>query len=130
MMSFFKTFVLVCFTLVYSVTICGFSITSHYCCGKLKSISLFTPKSCCKSEKQSNGCCHNKTTFFKLKETQIQSPEAHDFQQVIAIIEPINSFLFQTNTSFTFKKVLSKIYDPPPLHIKTSVFIKNRTLII
>lgn len=41
----------------------------HYCAGKLKSVSLFKVKDCCKSKGKANKCCKNKTVVLKVKDS-------------------------------------------------------------
>lgn len=46
----------------------GFSISSHYCHGKLASSSFFVEKDSCCSTNDSNSCCKDKTEIFQLDE--------------------------------------------------------------
>ncbi len=128
-MMILKSYILICLTVIYSIASSGFSITSHYCGGKLIKVSLIPPKSCCKDGSSSKGCCHNETKVCKLNDTHLQNHELHYFQPIIAIVEPIEYSFFQ-KTDILFSRVTPKEYHPPPLHLKTPIFIKNRVLII
>jgi hypothetical protein len=129
-MMILKSYILICLTVIYSIASSGFSITSHYCGGKLIKVSLLPPKSCCKDGESSKGCCHNETKVCKLNDTHLQNHEFQNFQPIIAIVEPKENSFFQKTDIFLFRKVTPKVYHPPPLHLKTPIFIKNRVLII
>jgi hypothetical protein len=119
---------LICLTVIYAIASSGFSITSHYCCGKLIKVSFLPPKSCCKDDESSKGCCHNETKVFKLKDTQFLKHELQDFQPIIAIVAQEENTFFQKANILFFNTVVSKVYHPPPLHTKVPVFIKYRVL--
>ncbi len=129
-MKYFKLVILALVVLIYSVASTGLLVKAHYCCGDLKSISLVTPKSCCGKSEKSKGCCHNETKYFKVKDKQIQGDESFNESPALAAMLPIE-FNIHSNTVFSEKEISgSKIYDPPPLHLKTPLFIRNRVLII
>jgi transcriptional regulator with XRE-family HTH domain len=83
-----------------------------------------------KDGESSKGCCHNETKVCKLNDTHLQNHEFQNFQPIIAIVEPKENSFFQKTDIFLFRKVTPKVYHPPPLHLKTPIFIKNRVLII
>lgn len=129
-MKFFKVTILAFFILIYAVISTGVVVKEHFCCGELKSISLVTPKSCCGKSETSKGCCHNETKYFKLKDKQVQCDESDVIQPLFAIVEIQD---FKISFSAPVSEAIctdSKIYDPPPLNLKTPLFIKNRVLII
>lgn len=129
-MKYFKLAILSIVVLIYSVASTGLLVKAHYCCGDLKSISLVTPKSCCGKNEKSKGCCHNETKYFKVKDKQIQSDEIGEVSPVLAVIHPVEIYVSAQTYSTAIDESNSKIYDPPPLHFKTPIFIKNRVLII
>ena len=129
-MKSFRLTIILFFVLIYSVTSTGLSVKAHYCCGELKSVSLFTPRSCCGKSEKSKGCCHDETKYFKVKDSQLQIDKFAEIQPLLVIIEPIEfHFLIRTDVPKD-RTSYSRIYDPPPLHVKTPIFIKNRVLII
>jgi|APLak6261665767_1056052.scaffolds.fasta_scaffold00032_37 hypothetical protein len=129
-MKFFKVSILAFFILIYSVASTGLLVKVHYCCGDLKSISLITPKSCCGKSEKSKGCCHNETKYFKVKDKQVQSDESGEMQPLVAIVESIDFQIIYIDIKPEVRISNPLIYDPPPLHVKTPLFIKNRVLII
>jgi hypothetical protein len=129
-MKFFKLFIIVFFILIYSVASTGLLVKVHYCCGDLISVSLITPKSCCGKSFKIKGCCHNETKYIKVKDKQVLNNESDDVQPILAVIESIEFQLIYIPLDLKRSNINSLIYDPPPIHIKTPIFIKNRALII
>lgn len=118
------------FAAVYLVTSTGVMVNYHFCCGKLKSVTLSVPNSCCKDGESTKGCCKNVAKYFKVKDKQLASEKKAEFGPVFVFVpekainfSPIYSVLNPEESVFV-------IYDPPPLHCKTPIFIKNRRLLI
>lgn len=91
---------------------------------------MITPKSCCGKSEKSKGCCHNETKYFKVKDKQVQSDESGEMQPLVAIVESIDFQIIYIDIKPEVRISNPLIYDPPPLHVKTPLFIKNRVLII
>lgn len=125
-----KHLLILFFAGVYLVTSTGVMVNYHFCCGKLKSVSFSVPDSCCKSGESTKGCCTNVSKYFKVKDKQLAGDQKVEFSPIIAfvpekagIFSPIFSVLNPEESVFI-------IYDPPPLHGKTPLFIKKRHLLI
>ncbi len=130
-MNVLKSVILYFLIVVYSTISFGFSVKSHFCCGKLKSISLTVPKKCCGESNKSKGCCHDETKFLKIKDSQVKNSDSSDFlSETVAIFEPTYFFEFKSFFSYNYKVPNTKIYDPPPLNVKTPLFVKNKVFII
>lgn len=54
-------------TWFYFITMMNITVNCHFCCGELKSVSIFgKAKSCCGNMK---GCCHDKKVTYKVKDS-------------------------------------------------------------
>ncbi len=65
-----KKVITLAFLFLFLITNSGFSITRHYCGGKLASINLFSTDAhpCpCGKKAMKKGCCKNETTTIKAK---------------------------------------------------------------
>lgn len=58
------------FSIFYFVVASGFSLSLHYCAGKLKSVSLFQNMDggCCGSTKKSMDCCKDRSLVYKVSD--------------------------------------------------------------
>jgi hypothetical protein len=128
-----KSFILI-FALLYFVVSSGFTINTHFCGGKLKTVSLFnqTEKGCCGSKKASKGCCHDTKSFIKVKDVQESNNNSVLASKQIKISDfnslgyNILSVIYLTsNVAITSKKVP----DPPTLY-KPQIFIELHSLLI
>lgn len=115
---------------VYMLPTIGFSVTTHYCGGKLSTISLFSfGVDCCKCGKKSmkKNCCTNKVTRVKLKDNQSIIKKISfsrvNFSKGQRYI-PTTSFLFTR----TYLQKKSVFYHPPgfchlkPVYLLNEVF--------
>ena len=125
-----KPILILFFAGVYLVTSTGVMVNFHFCCGKLKSVSFSVPNSCCKDGESTKGCCKNVSKYFKVKDKQLAGDQKVEFGPVFSLVpekalnfSPIYSVLSPEESVFS-------IYDPPPLHGKTPLFIKKRHLLI
>ena len=119
---------------MYFIVSSGFTINTHFCGGKLKTVSLFnqTEKSCCGSKKASKGCCHDTKSFIKVKDVQESNNNSVLTSKQIKIAE-FNSLVYDilsviyegSEVSITSKKVP----DPPTLY-KPQIFIELHSLLI
>lgn len=60
--------------IVFLFSSSGFSINTHYCNGKIKSINISfsdNHKSCCGKKKMDKDCCKNKTEIVKINDNYI-----------------------------------------------------------
>ena len=114
----------------YLIVSSGFTINYHYCGGKLKKVSLisFDEKGCCGSKKKSKGCCHDKTSFVKIKD----SHKANDFVKAPVnfpvLMKPESFLLFVILPTDNSNSVVSNYHAPPvlydnPLYLKHRVFL-------
>lgn len=125
-----KKVTIIFLSVFYLIFASGFTLSAHYCGGKLKAISIFSnhEDGCCGMKKMSKGCCKNKTTIIKVQENhqaakvaQVGNPTAH----FLAIISTQLSFNLPVNTE---AKTTSNYYAPPvfydnPLYLKHRVFL-------
>lgn len=125
-----KHLLILFFAGVYLVTSTGVMVNYHFCCGKLKSVSFSIPDSCCKDGESAKGCCKNVAKYFKVKDKQLAGEKKAEFGPMFIFVpekainfSPIYSVLNPEESVFV-------IYDPPPLHDKTPLFIKKRHLLI
>lgn len=125
-----KHILILFFAGVYLVTSTGVMVNYHFCCGKLKSVSFSVPNSCCKDGESTKGCCKNVSKYFKVKDKQLADAKKIEFGPMFTFVQartmnfsPIYSVLNREESVFV-------IYDPPPLHGKTPLFIRNRHLLI
>lgn len=120
--------ILLCFC--YISVAFGFTVHSHYCGGKLKSIALskISEEGCCGSEEESAGCCSDKEDAFKLKEDHRNSPTIsiapQDFS--FSVVETILYFeLPELNTLFSISN-----YHAPPVFYDNPIYLKNQVFLI
>ena len=128
-----KGIIILLFSFFYLIISSGFTVHKHYCCGKLRTISLSEhkdEKGCCKGKMKKKGCCHEKTTWVKVKDKQLENDDVKliigsfdvskqvDFNQLIKLTSHAKKINAPTN------------YHAPPLFTNTPIFIKNREIII
>jgi len=101
--------------LLWTISTTGFTISKHYCCDRLVSVSINNEaKSCCDSE---NGCCHNENERFELKDDFISA------QELEKVSIPEHEILFPIIYSFISNIPFLNNYEinnnieshPPPL---------------
>ena len=118
---------------LYLIPTIGFSVTQHYCGGKLSSVSFFTAneKCACGKKKMKSGCCNNKISNHKLNEVHKNASlfnasfakpnktEAPTFAITLHSIFPAsNIFCFNYNNH------------SPPLLFAQSLYLRNRVFLI
>ena len=127
-----KKFALIAFSIFYLIIISGVNLNMHYCSGKLISISIAQTSSeigCCGVKKSSKGCCHDQSTFIKLKDKHIQSADLKMSVKLNSSILITSEFNVSIN-ELTSKSEIATNYHAPPPNYKIPLFIKNRVLII
>lgn len=120
--------ILLCFC--YISVAFGFTVHSHYCGGKLKSIALskISEEGCCGSEEESTGCCSDKEASFKLKEDHRNAPSLNitPFNFSFSIIEiALHIELLELNSLFSISN-----YHAPPVFYDTPIYLKNQVFLI
>lgn len=121
-----KKIVIIFFTLFYLISTSGIILNNFYCCGKLKTTSIFSfhdyGKSCKGNQKP--GCCDTKTVFLKIRDNQLPSTKVKvnspDFIKIFhSTIASL--FTFQYHNSET--KLFALHYSPPPLISKQPIYL-------
>lgn len=113
----------------------GLVINSHYCGGKLASVSLYSefnnPCNKCGSTQKTNNCCKDTQVKLFLDEDHFANEFhfAKDFSDFIAVI-PNTIFEFAAEISYQYiqENVVSYTYDAGPP--KTPIYIQVRSLLI
>jgi len=68
-----RKIIYISFILLWTISASGFTISKHFCCDVLVSVSINSEaKSCCDPE---NGCCHNENEQFELKDDFVSAQE-------------------------------------------------------
>ncbi|WP_045464883.1 HYC_CC_PP family protein [Sporocytophaga myxococcoides] len=129
-----KRIAIISVLMLYTVFTTGLSVYTHYCAGKLASISFFGPdkKGCGKcAVKITKDCCKDKQYNFSLDDSQIHHKSNFvitDYSNIIAILP---SYDYGVQPQFSLINSYSvKLYsykNGPP---KTPIYIQNRSIII
>ncbi len=129
-----KVFFILLFCTFYLIVSSGFAIHMHYCGGAIKEISFFQPideSACCGSDMEEDGCCHDKTTFVKVKEKQLDSQTLQVKFDSKSLSEPALIFPIVSKEIQDFStQEIPANYHSPPKKTKTPVYLFNRVLII
>lgn len=115
----------------YLVFASGFTLSAHYCGGKLKNISLFSSneKGCCGNKKKSKGCCKDKKTVIKVQEN-------HHATKIAQVGNPTVHLLAFLPTQLLFNLLLSNEinitsnYHAPPVLYDNPLYLKHQVLLI
>jgi len=120
--------------MLYMVFSTGLSVYTHYCAGKLASISFFTPKNkgCGKCGiKLAKDCCKDNQYNFSLDDSQIRCKSNIVFPDYSNVIAILPSYNYEVQPQFSLENSNSvKLYsfkNGPP---KTPIYIQIRSLII
>ncbi len=127
-----KKFALIAFSIFYLLIVTGVNLNMHYCGGKLISISIAQTSNeigCCGVKKSSKGCCHDQSTYIKLKDKHIQSADLKMSVKLISSILITSEFNVSINELTSKSEIVSNYHSPPP-NYKIPLFLKNRVLII
>ena len=98
---------------VLVVSTAGFTITRHYCSGKLVAIAVnTTPESCCDDN---GGCCSNESEVYQLQEdyTFVQAQDIDAVQLIDVLLFGDGQFELKTAVQTT-SLYLKKGFVPPP----------------
>jgi hypothetical protein len=127
-----KKFALIAFSIFYLLIVTGVNLNMHYCGGKLINISIAQNSNeigCCGVKKSSKGCCHDQSTYIKLKDKHIQSADLKMSVKLISSILITSEFNVSINELTSKSEIVSNYHSPPP-NYKIPLFLKNRVLII
>lgn len=114
----------------YLIPCVGMSVNTHYCGGRVTSVSIISSKSnqCpCGKRMMKKGCCKDKVTFVKLPQEQnIQKGFAYSFAKALNLLF---GKTFTYTSSFWPSIVadfIPKWTDPPPgFHIR-NIYLLNQ----
>ena len=103
----------------------------HYCGGQVKKIAFYTVNDedgCCGSDKESDGCCKNQSSFFKVKD------DHHAFGAVKIVQSSIKCFdVIQPELKISLgldqSHFIQTDYDPPVFY-DNPLYLKHRVLLI
>jgi len=91
-----KKVVAILLLFVYAASIAGFGIKTFYCCSKLRSVSailLLDRSSGNAADKNDDGCCNTKYSFFKIKDN-------HKAASALTVpVQPVVDVLFDFPSS-------------------------------
>ncbi len=120
---------------LYTTFNVGLVVNTHFCGGKLASISILTPKkkSCgvCGTKKMANSCCKDTQTELSIDGNQIRSQtnlDLSDFSNFFTLLH--SSFFLQTPSYAVLNKHNVQFYvfeTGPP---KTPIYIQIHSLLI
>ncbi len=124
-----KKSAIILLTIFYFAIASGFTVSLHYCAGKLKGISLIQTEkdNCCGSKKKSMGCCKEKTLSYKVKDNH---------QSIDKIIVPDKSLTQFIHSNYVeialFVKPTIDLYTLPDFHAppyqdSNPTYLLNRT---
>ena len=112
---------------IYSIATMGFSIHRFYCCGKLKSVSVTIAGDSqhqCGKDNVKNGCCKNKSQFFKVKYTHVTTDGITSPGKPLIGQHPCKPSLH--NIIFTSQKItVANRSNAPPIHTGIPVYVYN-----
>ena len=123
----------ICLLLLYTVSVSGITVSSHYCGNKLRAIHImkdggdFHSKICCKKDKMNGGCCKNKSFKFDIKNNYTGSGK-------IICQQPFNCIVPYNYIAYSFwitERITSAIvnYHAPP-RVWPPVYLLNCTFLI
>jgi hypothetical protein len=114
--------------LLYLMPAVGFSVTTHYCGGKISSVSVSAtpPEICvCGSKKLKSKCCESKIFTVKIKDTQ-QNPL--QFSSQYKVVQSQAEIPFVQDFSFQFASDVNSFYYThyPPDMLKQPLFVLHQ----
>ena len=122
------------FAMVYFIASSGFTINTHFCGGKLKTVSLFNQakEGCCSKKTCKKGCCQDSKSFIKVKDVQESNNNSVLTSKQIKIAD-FNSLgyaiLSVIYSSGKIGIISKKVHDHPILY-KQQIFIEFHSLLI
>ena len=128
-----KRTVLLMLIAFYILIISGVSVSLHFCCGNLKAISFSSTSnenSCCKSKKSNKRCCHDTTTFIKVKEKHFAGDTIKVRLAQFEAIYLVSNQHFNSTFNFVNSDEFVVNFHSPPPKFKTPIYLKNNVFII
>ncbi len=122
-----KKSAIIALTLLYTITVCGFTLNFHYCFNRLASFKIEAPASSCTKNLLAckMKCCKDKAVDIKVKDahqTGIVSPLINLFAVTLPkSYLPDFSLLFGKMQSITIADRA-----PPRLYCSAPIFLKNQ----
>ncbi|MCG3165034.1 MAG: hypothetical protein POELPBGB_00794 [Bacteroidia bacterium] len=113
---------------LYLIPSIGFSVTVHYCGGKIASVSFFNEKGkCgCGNKKMKKDCCKDETTIYQLDNEQQKIQQcSFNFQQTKEF-QPALNINEQTTYQSTFNPTTFYNCAHPPDEVKHPLYIQHR----
>jgi len=109
--------IIVSFLLLTSTA--GLSITRHYCGDKLVEIGIYKePAPCCDMD----GCCHNETSFFQVKENFFTPDNSVSFQNTLQdLLFSMVFVVVEYHPVQLVPDLLPFAESPPPLPLHTAL---------
>lgn len=123
-----KKAISIVFIFIFLFSSSGFSITTHYCKGKLQSVNiLFGKKGCsCGKKKMSKDCCKDKTNIVKISDNFIPpSATIAPSMEIIALANTgIQTFYLSTIEKSRVESNLNYLH-PPDKPISLSILYRS-----
>lgn len=117
--------------LLYTMSISGLAIDSHFCCGELASVQIeYAPTHCAPSSDDGNGdCCKDISCFFKIHD--VQYPTVLNFSFKTPVLNT-PSLLLPVAFDFTKEQNASDYayFHSPPPQTTLPLFIRHEVFLI
>lgn len=113
--------------LIYSLAAFGIGLKEHYCCGKLKSVTIgfvASEKNKCRKDKGTFGCCKSVVKDIKVKDEQVAGAEVQTPTKACIELHNLLS-LWQPFHFSSLQFIAAKNYHSPPSLHNTPINIYN-----
>ncbi len=128
----FKSIVILLLAVVYIAASMGFSVHSHYCCGKKVSTTFWEKKNKCACGKtgKPKRCCRDEVTTFKIQDNHKNTTASFAHKSVPEIFS--HTFLRAFQSVVSTEPVFENTYHNtiPPLIGDVPLFLRHRLLLI
>lgn len=121
-----KKFVVILVLFSYAVSVTGLTVSSFYCCGKLKSTKIVfasSHKKSCTAKMDGKKCCRYDESFVKVNDNHFGSTA--EFVPDVHVAEVVyfdaNSFLQKD-----FSSLITHYSNAPPEGLHVPVYLRNR----
>jgi hypothetical protein len=124
-----KKLITIIVLMCYLIPSFGFSVTAHYCGGKMRSIGMSISKrqNCCGTKKMKLGCCKDKICTIKLKDIHQGVASAsitpYKMQYAPTLFFTYSTLVRATTIAYEFPAYYSL---PPPLGKQQPLYLSNR----
>lgn len=114
---------------IFLLSSSGFSINTHYCKGKIKSINIVFSgncKSCCGKKKMPKDCCKDKTENVKIKDNYIPSTNVmgSSAQFITFVLSYFQTFALSYSQNSSIEANLNYLY-PPDKPVSLSILYRS-----